>query len=56
MKILTDASIFRRDSLRFQMEKEGCSYYGRNCVECNHSTFLPQKTVGTGEFTTCVIC
>ncbi len=43
MKILTDASIFRRDSLRFQMEKEGCSYYGRNYGGWNHSTFLPQE-------------
>ena len=43
MKILTDASIFRQDSLRVQMEKEGCSYFGRKNLEWHHSTFLPQK-------------
>lgn len=47
MKKLTDISIFRRHPLRFQREKEGCSYFARNNFEWQSSTFLPQKPPDT---------
>lgn len=43
MKSLTDLSIFRRSPLRFQMNKEGCSYFACGSHEWQHTTFLPQQ-------------
>ena len=43
MKPLTDSSIFRNSPVRFQMKKEGCSYFACGTHEWQHTTFLPQK-------------